>query len=113
MTDEQRDIERRAGQIIWRAASLTPGVPGHASRTAVLVAEMCALIREVHAAAHQEELPTGPLFCATHGRAHWNDGDQTCRWTDPPEELPSPAEKTALTEQDRQRLLDRFPGRYR
>lgn len=60
MTDEQRDIERQAGQIIWKAASLTPGVPGHASRTAVLVAEMCALIREVHAAAHQEELSRSP-----------------------------------------------------
>lgn len=21
-------------------------------------------------------------FCATHGRAHWDDGDRTCRWTD-------------------------------
>jgi hypothetical protein len=65
VTDEQRDIERRAGQIIWRAASLTPGVPGHASKTAMLVAEMCALIREVqhgHAVVlMQEELasPTG------------------------------------------------------
>lgn len=22
-------------------------------------------------------------YCATHGRAHWNDGDRTCRWLDP------------------------------
>ena len=23
-------------------------------------------------------------FCATHGRAHWDDGDRTCRFTDDP-----------------------------
>lgn len=65
MTDEQRDIERRAGQIIWRAASLTPGVPGHASKTAMLVAEMCALIRKVHAAAHLEPVPQEELASPT------------------------------------------------
>lgn len=65
MTDEQRDIERRAGQIIWRAASLTPGVPGHASKTAMLVAEMCALIRENHAAAHLEPVPQEELASPT------------------------------------------------
>jgi hypothetical protein len=53
MTEQQRELEDQAGKIIWEAASLKPGTPGHAGRTAVLVEKIRQLIREAQESAQK------------------------------------------------------------
>ena len=42
----QQVLEAEAGKIIWAAASLVPGTPGHAGKTIKLIAAMQRLLRE-------------------------------------------------------------------
>jgi hypothetical protein len=44
--DAQQVLEAEAGKIIWVAASLVPGTPGHAGKTIKLIAAMHQLLRE-------------------------------------------------------------------
>jgi hypothetical protein len=44
--DAQQVLEAEAGKIIWAAASLVPGTPGHAGKTIKLIAVMHQLLRE-------------------------------------------------------------------
>jgi hypothetical protein len=60
MTDEQRDLEERASRIIWEAAGLRPGIPGHAGKTAVLVGRMRQLLREAQGMTYPAPVPQVP-----------------------------------------------------
>jgi hypothetical protein len=95
MTGDQRDLERRAGQIIWEAAALTPGVPGHAGKTAVLVSRMCTLLREAQAAAQQ-------LATAA---AQASESAAQLAAVAAPETQPEPAAEPTISVEQRQALL--------
>jgi hypothetical protein len=41
-----QSLEKRGSDLIWEAAGLRPGVPGHAAKTALLISRMRALLRE-------------------------------------------------------------------
>lgn len=54
MTEQQRELEERASAIIWEAAGLRPGVPGHVTKTSLLVGKMRQLLREAQELARPE-----------------------------------------------------------
>lgn len=96
MIDDQRELERRSGQIVWEAASLTPGVPGHASRTAVLVARMRELLREADSAAKYLAESAAQAEGATARLA---------AVISPPETQTEPAAEPTISVEQRQALL--------
>lgn len=51
----QQVLEAEAGKIIWAAASLVPGTPGHAGKTIKLIAAMQRLLREGQSAGAVEQ----------------------------------------------------------
>jgi hypothetical protein len=76
-----RELVKRGSDLIWEAASLHPGTPGHVARTALIVERMRALFREATAeiAELSAELATASealdLLAEQIGAARQQDAD--------------------------------------
>jgi hypothetical protein len=106
VTEQQQD--RDAERIIWAAASLQPGTPGHAGRTAALVAQMRRLLSEIREAVRLESVTPGQ-----HDPTAIPPESPTGRLSAPEpsalQQLPPPVVSAA----DLQRLAEKYapPGR--
>jgi hypothetical protein len=97
MPDEQRAREAEAGKIIWAAASLHAGAPGHVTRVTLLIAQMVRLLREAEAGSADAPEPAEELPGTATGRLNAPE---------PPafQQLLPPG----ISEEDRRRLLEKY-----